>query len=459
MATIVKGGLLDTLGIRRLEKLGDVFKPNTSDCVRKLLQHKLRFGSKNDYFLTAIRESIAFYLANTSTGIAQSESSLENILLDAASIRRLQNEPWNLIKRCEPTKASIWKKHDSHSPSNHILAAMCYVGDEGLVRRYLVDHKVDLRINHAFGGPMQCAASQGHLHIVKLLMEAVEDVETLLPQRDMVNYARSHYVRYPPISGPLIEAAYAAAFGGHEVILCFLADLLYYSSSNHVGGSVCFRPELRRWAIIGGHQSVIETLFQPTSVIPWIRWKDLPKGVRNFNWRESSWDCGLFPHNLYILVRYGVVFGCEKAVRLALNHGYDIDQKYHYISAEPKQSALVWASAYGNNHIVEVLLEQGVGQQVEDMEDALVIASQRGFGVVVQLLIDHVLRNHTASACRLQEGSFLEAARSGHVHIIELLVELGMTAESVEQTRDSALSAALEKGFSGVTRVVEKLGS
>jgi hypothetical protein len=93
METIIRGGLLDTLDFTPLQRLGDNFEPYSSVRLRQLFYYKLRFGARNEVFLTAIQESVAVYYANAQTSTLQDKETLLQHLLNAASIRRLKNEP------------------------------------------------------------------------------------------------------------------------------------------------------------------------------------------------------------------------------------------------------------------------------------------------------------------------------------------------------------------------------
>jgi hypothetical protein len=453
METIVRGGLLNTLDKSQLQRLGDIFEPCSPARLRQLLHYKLCFGAKNEYFLTAIQESVAFHCANAKSSTEQDQQAFIEQLLDAASIKRLQAEPWNLLKQSDPIKESMWTS-DSHSPSNHVLAAMSYIGDERLVRLYLVNHKLDLRISHVFGGPMQCAASQGHLQIVRLLIDAHEDMETLLPEREEMVRARRRYELYPSVSGPIIEALYAAAYGGHKVIVHFLADLLYLRKDTSGFGG--FRFVFYRFAVMGGHESVLDELVRQL-MVQTVDHEGAPEDRPLLNWRIFGRKYYGRCNTLRTMITFGSKFGYKRAVTLALANDCDPSHRLCLLKDDDPTQALVTASKYGHGDIVKILLEQSASQKATDVDDAIIMASQRGFTSVVQLLFYYQLDNQNVNIARLSESSFQAAAKHGQVHVIDKLISLGLDVHMSSEVRRSAISAADENGYSCVARKVERI--
>jgi hypothetical protein len=479
METIIRGGLLDTLPDNQLGPIEDYLHPGYSTRLRKLLHHKLQFGTaRNEYFPTAMRECLDFYCQNTTSSSPQQQQqhldTLFQQLLDAAStrwherIRAEHGEKYNLVKRLQGLDKEItFRTSWSHSSSNHILAAMSYIGDEGLVRLYLrTAHELDLRVSYAFGGPIKCAASQGHFHIVKLLIEAHGDPKRLLPDRDI---SIERKLEAYQVFGAALEALCAAAFGGHIDMVLFLADLLSFDP-------ICTKyPGLRylldQFAYLGGHESIFNELVHPTlfstpSTLDAPRYRLIPAprqlpshwpmfDIRSFKPRDTT-------NRIMAAFRFGVAFGHESLVTLVLTHDaskactpYQDDNKLAR-RQPPFAPGLVHAARYGRENIVRILLQAGAGQTEGDLKDAAVMASQYGFKRVVQSLFDYQEEHGVANKTLLLQSCFQSAAGSGQVDIIELLFSLGLNLDS-PAVREAAVSVALEDGYSCVERMIKSL--
>jgi hypothetical protein len=304
---------------------------------------------------------------------------------------------------------------DSHSPSNHVLAAMSFIGDERLVRLYLKNHELDLRINYVLGGPMQCAASQGHLQIVKLLIDAHGDIETLLPDKKDIKNGWMKNAFYPSVSGPVMEAIYAAAYGGHEDILRLLAGLLYLREESRSLPSL--RIIFYRFAVMGGHDVILDELARQ-SMVPIVLNEDPPGDRPLLNWRIFGWHRHGPGRTLAHLTLYGGKPGYKRAVELAPALDCDTSHKFCPEKDEILGAGLFAASRYGHGEVVTFLLKEGAARNAVHMEKAIIIASQRGFKSVVQSLLAHPLDDHNLDRVRLLKSSFQAAAEHGQVHII-----------------------------------------
>jgi hypothetical protein len=454
METIIKGGLLDTLKPHQLRKLGCNFDPYSSARLRQLLYHKLRFGAKDEYFLVAVKQSVEFYRANTPSSGAQSEQTIRLKLLDAASLRRLQGEAWNLLKRKDPIEESSWSRwsSESHSSLNHVLAAVSFLGDESLVRLYLAHHDLDLRMSYAFGGPLQCAASQGHLSIVKLLIGAHTKVENLIPNQYMMHTAQAMHTMHPPVCGPTTEAFYAAASGGHEVILRFLADILCLRRERSRGYNG-FRTLFYRFAIVGGHDVILNELVQLFSPLMFDN-EGRPDNRLLLNWRIFGQGFHGKDQVLKHLLSYGVAFGNERALRLVLAHNFDITEDCSFLYGT-STTALVCASRYGHDGIVKALQQEGAGRKAEDVANAVIMASRRGFTRVIQALLEHQLTDPNINRTLLLESSFRAAAEYGQTHVIEFLISQGLNMSS--EDIQPAVTIAVDNGHTCVARLVQTL--
>jgi hypothetical protein len=241
------------------------------------------------------------------------------------------------------------------------------------------------------------------------------------------------------------EALNAAAYGSHKVIFHFLADLLYFQKYSK-RGFLGFQWELCEFAVMGSYDVILDELVQPQKP-PRDNYEDVSEDRPLLNWRVfgPSRFSSQFQRPgaiWYSLFRYGVAFGHKRAIRRALANGFDGSIKYNRKFGNPAP-ALVPALRYGHRDIVSILLEGGAGQQTENVENTIIMASRRGFTPVVQLLMDYQSKDPSVNKARFWESSFQPAAKYGQVHVIDFLVPLGLHLDRNSEVMQSAISVGV----------------
>jgi ankyrin repeat protein len=137
---------------------------------------------------------------------------------------------------------------------------------------------------------------------------------------------------------------------------------------------------------------------------------------------------------------HAVASGCLSTVQLLLEHGADVNADTSIM-----MTPLMAASMQQRSNIASFLIEAGADMNAEDCEgySAVMIAVQYNSFAVLQLLLDRGADVHA----RNEEGNALNmAARDGHVHVMELLVQRGISITTVGISGKTPLMVAAAYG-------------
>ncbi|OAP54596.1 hypothetical protein AYL99_11044 [Fonsecaea erecta] len=154
-------------------------------------------------------------------------------------------------------------------------------------------------------------------------------------------------------------------------------------------------------------------------------------------------------------IRLGGLLGHENVLELTLQrkNDYDIDE-----SGRDGRTALIWASEYGHEMIVQTLLERGadINAQGGLYGNALYAASARDHETTVQTLLE---RGADINAQGGLYGNALQAASTrGHETIVQTLLERGADVNAQGGGYGNALQAASEGGHETIVQTLLERG-
>eukprot|EP01041_Mallomonas_annulata_P002589 gene2589-5062_t len=140
-------------------------------------------------------------------------------------------------------------------------------------------------------------------------------------------------------------------------------------------------------------------------------------------------------------------YGCEKCVGLLLSRGADVK-----IQDEDGWTALKWASLSGKLPCVSLLLQHGADVNVQDKwgDSSLILASMMGHSGVVKLLLEHNadvnMRSHKG------DTALMWASRYGKTETLKLLLQHGADANIKDQDGRTALDVARKRVIQALIR-------
>lgn len=151
------------------------------------------------------------------------------------------------------------------------------------------------------------------------------------------------------------------------------------------------------------------------------------------------------------------VKGNAKIISMLVNTGANINQTNKW-----GHNALTLAVVNGHTEVVRMLLKAGIGANQRiyggpyNGDTALHIALDKGYEEIAQILIE-------AGAPLNEDGSLgtplLLACYGGYLDLVQSLVDRGVDVNWESQVRESALTIAVERGFSEVARVLLEAGA
>ncbi|MGL4652687.1 ankyrin repeat domain-containing protein [Cetobacterium sp.] len=141
--------------------------------------------------------------------------------------------------------------------------------------------------------------------------------------------------------------------------------------------------------------------------------------------------------------------GHIKIVKLLLEHG---------ANANDGVTALIWASKEGHIEIVKLLLEHGanVNIQVNDGVTALMLASEVGHIEIVKLLLEHGANVNIQA----NDGvtTLMLASEAGHIEIVKFLLEHGANVNIQANDGVTALGSASKEGHIEIVKLLLEHG-
>lgn len=142
--------------------------------------------------------------------------------------------------------------------------------------------------------------------------------------------------------------------------------------------------------------------------------------------------------------------GKMQIVRLLLDNGADVNPSYGYFG-----NAFHAAASAGRAEIMELLLEHGARVDAQDYGKALYKASEEGHKRTVELLLGH---GADVNALAEHFGTALQAASSrGQYEMVKLLIDRGADVNAKSKNWGSALHAATRCGAKSSRQVVKLL--
>jgi len=148
-------------------------------------------------------------------------------------------------------------------------------------------------------------------------------------------------------------------------------------------------------------------------------------------------------------------YGNEKIVEYLVEHGANIDG-----ASNNEWTPLGIASAYGNEKIVKYLVDHGadVDKEMEDGITPLLIATQNGHKDIVEYLVEHGADINKASEMNRSTPLSI-AAQNRHKDIIEYLVEHGADVNKERKDGCTPLLIATKKGYEYIVEYLVKHGA
>ena len=260
-----------------------------------------------------------------------------------------------------------------------------------------------------------------------------------------------------------MTACHLAAYMGHTDVLVILLE--NDASVDCVDGEILFRtcghnlsisnPHLIHLAALRGHLSSLQVLLERFEGYHCLN-------EHTFNILEWAVDSGLTELAGIFLQRGTNVsksflttarIGHEGALRVLLGHGG--------ISHQIHQTSLLFASKYGHEVVVRLLLETGkANADFQNMwgETPLLLASQNGHKAVVRLLLEtgKADANYKDISGRTP---LLLASQNGHEAVVRLLLETGKADANSKDTSDrTPLHYASKNGHEAVVRLLLETG-
>ena len=155
-------------------------------------------------------------------------------------------------------------------------------------------------------------------------------------------------------------------------------------------------------------------------------------------------------------IRLSGLLGQEHILELTLQgkEYVDIDE-----SDENGRTALIWASEYGHEKVVQMLVDLGadVNAQGGEYGNALCAASAAGHEKIVQILVD------AGANVNAQGGSngnaLCAASATGHEKIVQILVDAGADVHTQGGSNGNALHAASAGGHEKVVKILADAGA
>ncbi|KAI8514584.1 Unconventional myosin-XVI [Branchiostoma belcheri] len=148
--------------------------------------------------------------------------------------------------------------------------------------------------------------------------------------------------------------------------------------------------------------------------------------------------------------------GDVQTMRRELQAGRDVNQRFPWLYGE---TALHWASRYGQTGVVKLLIQHGadVGARDIDGGTALHLAIRNGHTRIVELLIQH---GADVTARDKDDMTALHwASRNGHTGVVELLVQHGADVGARDKYGSTALHWASVDGHTGVVELLIQHGA
>ncbi|KAJ7434237.1 hypothetical protein FB451DRAFT_1195524 [Mycena latifolia] len=320
-----------------------------------------------------------------------------------------------------------WKgpKHHDFSPLSISAACDLEVTMRQLLAQGVAPEEMDVAL---------CAASSnGHIHLVQLLIDAGAKI----------NFKNDHYG----------NALYAASDAGHESVVQLLIEK--GADVNAQGGH--FRNALQA-ASANGHKSVVQLLIEKGADV------NPPGGHYGNALQTASWNG--YESVVQLLIEKGADVNAQggiygNALQAALEGGHEsvaqlLIEKGADVNAQGGEygNALQAALWYGHKSVVQLLIEKGadVNAQGGKFGNALQAASWNGHESVVQLLIE---KGADVNAQGGYYGNALQAAaRIGHESVVQLLIKQGADVNAQGGQYGNALQAASAKRHTSVVQLL-----
>ncbi|KID85906.1 Ankyrin repeat-containing domain protein [Metarhizium guizhouense ARSEF 977] len=278
---------------------------------------------------------------------------------------------------------------------------MSYAAENGHVAvvKLLLDHGADANLNFKFGSesPLFNAASRGHLAIVKLLLDNGADANKDVLSRPLEYAARRGYLAIVKLlldngadankdvhSKPLDHAARR----GYLAIVKLLLDKgAKVDSKNEYGGTALWH------AVVKGHKAVVELLLEKganidskdineqtplmaaaaigdASMVMFLLEKGADINTKDRNRRTSLWLASKEPD--------------AAIVKLLLEKGAHVDPQ----DDDQGRTPLIWAVIRRDESLVSLLLQNGASCEMKDKDGRTPLswAEEKGYETIIQLL-------------------------------------------------------------------------
>ncbi|KAF5346315.1 hypothetical protein D9758_011486 [Tetrapyrgos nigripes] len=320
----------------------------------------------------------------------------------------------------------------------------CYTGLKSVVVYMLEHDDVDIygkmnNLGGIYGNALQAASYEGHLEIVKLLLEKGADVNTL--------------------GGFCGNALQAASYKGHSEIVKVLLERR--ADVNAKGGS---SGNALQAASISGHTEVVRILLENGADINAQQeyYGNALQAASQYGHLEIV--ISLIEKGADVTAKAGGYYGSALAaasssgylqvVKILLEKGADVNVQGGWYG-----NALQAASSRGHMNIVEVLIENRADVNAEGghYKSALIAASFEGYTKVVRALLE---RGADVSVCGILLGDVLQAASNqGHLELVRVLLENGADLNAQGGLSGSALQTASYQGHLEVVQVLIAKGA
>jgi Ankyrin repeats (3 copies)/Ankyrin repeats (many copies) len=155
-------------------------------------------------------------------------------------------------------------------------------------------------------------------------------------------------------------------------------------------------------------------------------------------------------------IRLGGLLGHENILELTLQRKEDYD--INELDSDGR-TALFWASEYGHEKVVQILLERGadINARGRGYSNALYTASEGGHEKVVQMLLERGADVNTQGG---EYGNALQAASyGGHEKVVQILLERGADVNTQGERYGNALQAASVRGHEKVVQILLERGA
>ncbi|XP_077389767.1 DNA-binding protein RFXANK isoform X2 [Festucalex cinctus] len=116
---------------------------------------------------------------------------------------------------------------------------------------------------------------------------------------------------------------------------------------------------------------------------------------------------------------------------------------------------LMWAAAFGEKTVVDLLLEKGADPKIlaRDRESALTLASSGGYADIIEALLR---RDVDVNAYDWNGGTpLLYAVRGNHIKCVETLLAKGADMTTESDSGYSAMALAVALGYKKIQKVLE----